>query len=221
MEKTFKLTGGARIGLANATYPFADLYVDENTLKINASLVGNLVFQPQDIISIEPYTTIPLIGQGIKISHRVENYNPNVIFWTLKNPETVINEIKNTGFLENKNSTSIARDSKIIEQQIQGGFPLKSFVPVFIIIAWNALFISDFFPIFRNDTLPPTFPGPGVCSALGLVFIFALFTLVSADFRRFILKDGRTFEDIKKLAIFIMIITGFMLTLFLAIGFSN
>jgi hypothetical protein len=221
MEKTFKLTGGARIGLTNATYPFADLYVDKNTLKINASLVGNLVFQPQDIISIKPYTSIPLIAQGIIIDHRVENYNSNVIFWTLKNPEAVINEIESTGFLDNKNAVNIPRDSTIVQQQIKGGFPLKSFVPVFIIIAWNALFLSDFFPIFRNDTSPPTFPGPGVCSALGLVFIFALLTLVSADFRRFILKDGRTFEDIKKLAIFIMIVTGFMLTIFLTIGFLN
>ena len=221
MEKTFKLTGGARIGLANATYPFADLYIDKNTLKINASLVGNLIFQPQDIISIKPYTSIPLVAQGIKINHRVENYNSNVIFWTLKNPETVINEIKSTGFLENKNSPTIPRDSKIIGQQLQGGFPLKPFVSIFLIVAWNALFIFDFFPVFKDETSLPVFPGPGVCSALGLVFIFALFTLVSANFRRFILKDGRTFEDIKKLAIFIMIITGFMLTIFLAIGFSN
>lgn len=221
MEKTFKLTGGAKIGLANATYPFADLYVDENILKINASLVGNLVFQPQDIISIQPYTSIPLIGQGIKINHRVENYNSNVIFWTLKNPETVINEIKSTGFLENKNSTLISRDSKIIEQQIQGGFPLKPFVSVFFIVAWNAFFISDFFPIFRNGTSLPVFPGPGVCSALGFIFISAILSLVSSGFRRFILKEGRSFEDIKKLAIFISLITGFMLTVFLAIGFSN
>lgn len=221
MEKTFKLTGGAKIGLANATYPFADLYVDENILKINASLVGNLVFQPQDIISIQPYTSIPLIGQGIKINHRVENYNSNVIFWTLKNPETVINEIKSTGFLENKNSTIISRDSKIIEQQIQGGFPLKPFVSVFFIVVWNAFFISDFFPIFRNGTSLPVFPGPGVCSALGFIFISAILSLVSSGFRRFILKEGRSFEDIKKLAIFISLITGFMLTVFLAIGFSN
>ncbi|MEC5173738.1 hypothetical protein [Chryseobacterium nepalense] len=82
--KQFKLTGGARIGRVNASYPFANLYADENTLKINASLAGNVIFQPQDIISIKPYVAIPLIGQGIKILHRVENYNQNVIFWTMK-----------------------------------------------------------------------------------------------------------------------------------------
>ncbi|WP_345990323.1 hypothetical protein AAEU33_00130 [Chryseobacterium sp. Chry.R1] len=98
MEKNFTLTGGARIGLANATYPFADLYVDADILKINASLVGNLVFQPQDIISIKPYTSIPLIGQGIKIYHRVEKYNSNVIFWTFRDPAGIINEIEKPDF---------------------------------------------------------------------------------------------------------------------------
>lgn len=221
MEKTFKLTGGARIGRANATYPFADLYVDENMLKINASLVGNLVFQPQDIVSIKAYTSIPLIGQGIKIYHRVEKYDSNVIFWTLKDPEGVINEIKNTGFLDHKNDTPLPKDNKIIEQQIQGGFPLKPLVPIFFIIAWNALFLSDFIPLFGNGNPLQTFPGPGVCSALGLVFISALLSLVSPGFRRLILKEGRSFEDIKKLAIFILILTGFILTIFLTIGFVN
>jgi hypothetical protein len=30
MNEKFTLTGGVRIGKANATYPFADLYVDRN-----------------------------------------------------------------------------------------------------------------------------------------------------------------------------------------------
>jgi len=54
MNENYTLTGGARIGRANATYPFANLFVDKDVLKINSSIVGNLVFKPQDIISIEP-----------------------------------------------------------------------------------------------------------------------------------------------------------------------
>ncbi|UZT97381.1 hypothetical protein ODZ84_19675 [Chryseobacterium fluminis] len=98
MSRSFKITGGARIGRANATYPFADLYVDENILKINASLIGNLIFQPQDIITIKAYSSLALVGQGIKIVHKVESYHENIIFWTMKNPKSVINEIQNTGF---------------------------------------------------------------------------------------------------------------------------
>ena len=87
MNEKFTLTGGARIGSSNATYPFANLYVDKEILKLNASIIGNLIFEPKDIISIEPYVSIPLIGQGIKINHRVEKYNSKVIFWTFKRPK--------------------------------------------------------------------------------------------------------------------------------------
>ena len=52
MNEKFTLTGGARIGSSNATYPFADLYVDKEILKLNASIIGNLIFEAKDIISI-------------------------------------------------------------------------------------------------------------------------------------------------------------------------
>ena len=82
MSEHFTLTGGARIGRANATFPFATLSVDKHLLKLNASIVGNLIFQPKDIVSIEVYGKIPVLGQGVKINHNVESYNPQVIFWT-------------------------------------------------------------------------------------------------------------------------------------------
>lgn len=219
MSKPFNLTGGARIGSANATYPFADLHVDENILKINASLVGNLVFQPQDIISIEPYNFIPLLGQGIKINHRVANYEQKVIFWTLKNPDSVLHEIKNTGFMDQINSTITDKDSHILEQQKQGGFPLKPAVGIFVIIAWNVLIISDFVPIFHKKS-SELFFGPGICTALGLLFTASLLSLISGDFRKVILKEGRGLEDIKKIAYFLLFLSGFMFSVFLAITLS-
>ena len=90
------LTGGARIGMANATCPFASLKVTNDRLDLNATIVGNLVFKPEEIISIEPYYMIPIIGQGIKINHRIPKYKENVIFWTFKNPNEVIGQIKQT-----------------------------------------------------------------------------------------------------------------------------
>jgi len=89
-----KVTGGARIGFANASWTFATLKVSKNQLELNASIIGNLLFQPSDIISIIPYSKIPILGQGIKINHKVETYKKKVIFWTYKNPELVINQIK-------------------------------------------------------------------------------------------------------------------------------
>ncbi|CAD0008885.1 hypothetical protein [Flavobacterium salmonis] len=198
MTEKFTLTGGARIGMANASFPLADLYVDKEVLKINASIVGNLVFQPKDIISIEAYSSVPIIGNGIKINHRIEKYNSKVIFWTFKNPTTVINEIKKTGFLENTNSEISTEDLKILERQNQGGFPIKKPVAVFFIIAWNLLFLSDIIPFMLQDKKEGLPIGIGVKLALGLVFISSILALVSEKFRGLILKEGREFDDIKK-----------------------
>lgn len=205
-----QLTGGARIGMANATFPFATLKVNKDRLELNASLVGNLTFQPTDIISIEPYTMIPILGQGIKINHKVSNYKERVIFWTFKDPNSVVRQIEETGFLSKQNLTEQKIDRKIIEQQAKGGFPIKKGFAIGAIIVWNLLFLTDIVPFFLRKR--EGFPiGNGVSIAIGLFFLTALLSLISSDFRRLILKEGRELNDIKKFAIFAMIISGFML----------
>lgn len=129
MDK-LEITGGARIGMANATWPFATLKVTKDKLELNASIVGNLVFQPKDIISIETYTIIPILGQGIKINHRITNYNNKVIFWMFKDPSTVVYQIRQIGFLENIDSRISDTDTLIIQQQQAGGFPIKNLLPL-------------------------------------------------------------------------------------------
>src|ERR1700744_4031648 len=101
MNTELKETGGARIGNANATWPLATLTVTSGELQLKASLIGSLIFLPEDIISIEPYVQIPFLGQGIKINHRVAAYNPKVIFWTFVPPAQLISRIEETGFLKN------------------------------------------------------------------------------------------------------------------------
>lgn len=208
MSEKFTLTGGARIGIANASYPFADLYVDKEILKINASIVGNLMFQPKDIISIEPYTLIPLIGQGIKINHRIENYNPKVIFWTFKDPKYVIGEIKKTGFLQNLNDVLSHNNSEIIKKQNEGGFPLKKSVAVIFIVAWNLLFLSDIIPFFLKKGTEGFPIGFGMNLVIGLLFLSSILAIVSENFRKIILKENRNFNDINKFAYFIALISG-------------
>lgn len=219
MNENFTLTGGARIGRAHASYPFATLYADKDVLKINASIVGNLVFQPQDIISIEPYTTMSVLGRGIKINHRVENYNPNVIFWTFKDPNFVINEIKKVGFLDKINSGVRLTDTDIIKRQEQGSFPIKKSFAIIFAVLWNLLFLSDFIPFFQNKK--ETFIGNGMKMAVGLLFVTSILTLVSDFFREIILKEGRDFNDIKKFVYFIILISGFMLLSITVFNFNK
>ena len=127
-----KERGGARIGMANATWPFATLTVNKNELQLKASIIGCLVFKPSDIISIQPFVQIPFIGQGIKIKHSVAGYNPKVIFWTMASPKELISRIEQTGFLTNTNSLPAELETYINSHQSSGGFPLK--IPAAIVI---------------------------------------------------------------------------------------
>jgi hypothetical protein len=208
-----KFTGGARIGMANATWPFASLKVSKDRLDLNATIVGNLVFRPADIISIEPYSGG--ISSGLKINHRVPKYKDKVIFWTFKNPNEIIRQIRQTGFLDNTSNEISPQDSKIIdERQKQGGFPIKTPFAVAMVVIWNILFIKDFLSSTSNDSngIPI---GNGAISALGLLFLTCLLMLVSSGFRKLVLKEGRELQDISKFLYFIMFICGFMMFIFL------
>lgn len=205
------LTGGARIGMANATWPFASLKVTKDRLDLNATIVGNLVFKPEDIISIEPYYMIPIIGQGIKINHRIPNYKKEVIFWTFKDPYNVIRQIKQTGFFDNTLTTDRQNDAEIIaERQKQGGFPVRIPFAIGIVAIWNILFIMDFLSFLKGDSegIPL---GNGATVALAIVFLSCLLTLVSKDFRKIVLKEGRELSDISRFLYFLMFISGVMM----------
>lgn len=208
--KSYQLTGGARIGKANATYPFAKLKVTPEKLEVNASIIGNLVFQPADIISIERYTQIPVLGQGVKINHNVEAYEKEVIFWTFKKPETVIAAIQQTGFLDEGEKLTLTSRKEILIEQKKGGFPLKKSVAILAVILWNILFLHDFMLVFNGQAGKIPF-GNGIKSALGLVFISSLLILFVQPFRKLILKEGRGLKDIKTFAYFLLFISGFML----------
>ena len=203
------LTGGARIGMANATWPFASLQVTKDRLELNATIIGNLVFRPSDIISIEPYSGF--ISNGLKINHNVPKYNEKVIFWTFKNTNEVINQIRQTGFLDNiSNTESLTDDNIIMERQKQGGFPIKIPFAIVVIVVWNILFLFDFLEFFKGNSegLPL---GNGVKMALGFVLVTSILTLISSGFRKIVLKEGRELKDISKFLYFIIFICAFML----------
>jgi len=207
-----KGTGGARIGMANATWPFATLIVNRNELQLKASIIGSLVFKPSDIVSIRPYTIIPLLGQGIKISHNVAGYNANVIFWTMGSPAALISRIEQTGFLTNTKPIPAEVDSNIIARQSSGGFPIKISAAVAIVLIWNVLLLQDFIKILNRGVKGSPL---GVGSQMGLLFVFltGLFLLISEPFRILILKPDRTIADIKGFVYFLMAITGAMFLL--------
>ncbi|MDR3693686.1 hypothetical protein [Mucilaginibacter sp.] len=206
-----KETGGARIGMANATWPLATLIVNQQTLQLKASIIGDLVFKPSDIIRIEPYTLIPVLGQGIKINHTVPGYNAKVIFWTFGSPEALIRKIAQTGFLVNANSIPADVAARVLITQTGGSFPVKTSAAIAIVLIWNVLFLYDIIGFFNGEHkgLPL---GIGAQLALAFVFLISLLLLISVPVRSLILKPGKEINGIKSFLFFLMLITAVMFT---------
>lgn len=204
-----KKTGGARIGMMNATWPFATLKVNKNNLELNATILGKLVFTPQDIISIEPYGLIPVLGQGIKINHRVKSYNSKVIFWTMGNPRDLIKKIEGIRFLGNSSPMSEDLQIEINQTQNRGGFPIKTQAAILIVVVWNLLLSIDLYKLFA-ERVEGSPLGLGAKLAIGFIFITSILLLFTKFAREFILKEGREIDDIRKFIYFLMFICGFL-----------
>ncbi len=84
--------GGARIGLFNATWPFARLKLNNGVLNLSVLIFKNLSFSKENIISLKRYDGV--LSKGIKIIHNVPNYKENIIFWTFSDCENIIKEIE-------------------------------------------------------------------------------------------------------------------------------
>lgn len=202
-------TGGARIGMINATWPFAKLTVNKDVLTLSAGIAGKLVFSQSNIISIEPYSGMALLGSGIRINHNVSEYNSNVIFWTFSNPADLINRIGQTGFLSNTNPGSYIPDASITLAQKQSGFPIKIPAIITIVVIWNLLFAYDFYNLFTKKTNNPINIGGQLALAFMVLTCISLLTL--EPIQRLILKEGRSIKDIRLSVYFVLGITGFML----------
>lgn len=203
-------TGGANIGFAKATWPFAKLLVNKNELQLNASIIGNLYFRPSDVISIEPLTLFS--GTGIKINHRVGEYNEKVIFLTSRSRD-LIKRINDTGFLGNSDPLPAEVEARVIKYQSSGSFPMKWSAVIVFGVIWNLLFLGDLLGYFRNTNRPIPV-GTGAQLALAFAFLFALSILLSEPFSQLVLKDGRKVKEVKSFLFFLMFISGFMFTMF-------
>jgi len=128
-NKEFLITGGARIGISNVTWPFTSLGIEDNILTVNASIFGYFIFTQEDIVSIEPYHGS--FSKGIRIKHNLNDYNESIIFWTSEDFESIILKIKDSGFYDNN-----CMSEKIISRQGTGRSPLKRIFAIIISCIW-------------------------------------------------------------------------------------
>ena len=96
-EQTWR--GGARIGLMNATWPFAQLKLTPAELVLQVVLLGTYVFKPDQVTKVEPYGFIPFAGRGVRIHHRVAGYPKKIVFWHICfDPQPIVDKIRESGY---------------------------------------------------------------------------------------------------------------------------
>ena len=103
------MTGGARVGWTNASWPLARLSADRDRLTISIRLLGTYSFVPEEVSAIERYVMIPVLGWGVRIRHCKADCPERVIFWCLGNPDTALKGIREAGFLPGATSSSTVK----------------------------------------------------------------------------------------------------------------
>jgi hypothetical protein len=162
--KPFDITGGARVGWMNASWPLAQLSATSDNLTISVFLLGTYRFTPNQVFSIERYVIIPVLGWGIQIRHGVSEYPRRIIFFSLGNPDRLLSGISGSGF--QPAATPSTTDDRV-------GIPMRWSATIVAVAVWNGLFLLD---LTRSDH-PNSSPGLYSCVALLLTCGFALGTL--------------------------------------------
>ena len=205
----FRVTGGARIGWVNATWPLATLSVSPTRLRLTG-LIGTYDFLPSDVVFLERFGSIPFFSSGVRIVHARRDFPPKIIFWYLGKADTLIDRIRQTGF-----SPSAPVRSAITHRE----FPMRWAAILLAIVAWNGLFLLDH--LTRRIVLNQTAPGVFSMLTLFLAFLACWGIRASPRLQTLVLKDGHSVTEIKSPLLLIQIVTGFLLIIFSLILFTQ
>jgi hypothetical protein len=202
-ERSFR--GGARIGWVNASWPFARLSVSAGQLALAS--FGTYVFSPSQVVSIQPYGSIPLLASGIRINHNRTDYPEKIIFWCVGNRDGVLTEILKSGFSPSGHPAQRA-----------AGFPFRWSVVVVVIVVWNVLFMLD-----DAGQSEPRSHVPGAFAILALLLLFGLATAVrvSQPVQRVILREGHEVGEIKAFLGLLQLVAGVLSIAFVGVWLAH
>ena len=197
-------TGGARIGWLNASWPLARLTVSSTRLALSALFLGKYEFAPEQIVSFEPYGSIPVLQNGNRLNHNRPDYPAKLVFWTMGNRARVLDGIRTAGFEPKGPVASLIRTR---------GFPLRWDAAVVLLLIWNIPFLLGW------SALGPlrTGPSPIMLFPLLAAFILSWATLKSARVQRLILREGHFVDEIRSILLLIRFVSGLIFAVFLMI----
>ena len=201
MNAPLEVTGGARIGWVNATWPFAKLSASAKQLSISGSLIGRYSFSPEQVAALEPYGSIPVLASGVRIVHTVQAYPDKIIFWCFGSPKRLIERITALGFQPRASRAQVPQ---------RNGMAFRWSFLILLVVIWNALFLLDGFVPWKE----PKGPGPYTLLAIALLFFTALALNFSERFQALALKPGRSISEVRSLALLVLVVSAIMLIAF-------
>jgi hypothetical protein len=203
----YTVTGGARIGMVNYTWPLAKLTATADRLTVSTNLfglygMGTYSFSRDQVLSIERYGWIPLIGEGIRINHSITDYPEKIVFWC--QPASVLAGLVGVGF------SSTHAPSAMPQRQTPRGFPLRWTPLILLVVLWNLVIGIEI--VARPTGIPS--PGPLSLAALLIVFGFSIAAIRFPVVQNLLLKPGRSFGEVKQIFLLVATISGIMAFVF-------
>ena len=201
MDDCFMTKGGAQIGWMNASWPLAQLSVTKEHLTLNVKILGSYAFAPEQVFAIERYAPIPLLARftrGIRIRHCAPDNPLRIIFWSSRNPDDILRDIRACGFIP------VAPPSEVSTRK---GIPARWSAILGGVAVWNLLFML---PFVGNRPGPPVPNWLNVCAPILAAFGLSIVALRSTWLQRLILKPGRSFGEIRPFFRLLAFITGLL-----------
>ena len=199
----FTVRGGAQLGWINATWPFGQLAVSPRSLTISSPLSRSYVFEPEQVVALEPSGWIPILQRGVRIVHSNPRYPSRIIFVGFQSPERLIEQIRRAGFIPDAPDTRAPARPRL---------PIRGSVLPLLVAAWALLLLLDGAIPWK----PAGGPAPSTLLALALLYAAASALPQSTRLQAWVLNPGRSVDEIRLALNLLRLASGLVLALLVA-----
>jgi hypothetical protein len=163
----------------SASWPLAKLHTSADALEISMGIAGAYRFEAGQVVGIEKRTL------GIQIEHTRKDIAELVLFFSWR-PQKLLNAIEQSGFRPGANPS---------DKPAERPFPFRATFMVVATLLWCGLILLDQ-PFSRPNTEKFIW-GPGMFTALGLLFVGSVLIRRWGALQRFALTGPEAFTRIE------------------------
>ncbi|MEM6958169.1 MAG: hypothetical protein AAF411_22345 [Myxococcota bacterium] len=189
--------GGSRVGMVNASWPFAELSVEADQIVLKAAFT-TLRFAPEDVAALEHVQWMPLLAQGVQIRHTRDDIPDRVIFWAFR-PKRVLEAIANAGFTPKADPVDVPPKQP---------FPFRIPFLVAVGLAWNALLIPAIGLL--DGRMNTAFDSALFIAAPAMLALVCLSILLPTPFRTLALRPGVPVSRVRHVLLLVLFIASVM-----------